>query len=159
MKSRCKSSANPVSPLYDCIEAYADRKGPTIVSGTSLVPDRSGRLAGAELRQFGLGHRDRPVAAGLAVAGEIIEALVFLARLEIAVGLDQLVAPPLGQRHDLARGRDDAAMGQHLHPFLAARLAGRGDPDAVLIGGRLHADQMVEGAQLVLLRPRSEEHT
>src|SRR5690242_18335148 len=44
-------------------------------------------------------------------------------------------------------------MSQHLHTLLAPRLAGSRDPDPVLIGASLHAEEVVEGAKLVLFRP------
>ena len=89
----------------------------------------------------------------LAVAVEIVEALIGGAHREVAVGHDQLVAPTLGQRDHHAGGCDDAAMGQHVDALLRPRLARGRDPDPVLIGGRLHADEVMEGAKLVMLRP------
>src|SRR6516165_1597021 len=68
------------------------------------------------------GDQDRPVMLGLAVAVEIVEALIGLARFQVAIHDDDLIAPALGQRHHLARGRDDAAMGQHVDTFLRSRL-------------------------------------
>src|SRR5258707_11461737 len=90
---------------------------------------------------------------GFAVLLEVIEALEIGGKREVAFVGDDLVAEAVREGDDVARWGDDAAVPQHVDPLLASGLGGGDDPEPVLVGRRLHAEEVVKGTMRVLIGP------
>ena len=93
-----------------------------------------------------------PVVLGPAVPREVEHRLLVGAReVEIAARGGQLVAERRAAGDDLARGRDDGALADHVAALLAAALGDAHHPGGILVRARLHHQVVVEGAEEIVL--------